>query len=100
MEQFSTDFNHVVWEDDTTSTDEHFQTAPLDDEVWSEDPIPDRQLCIYKTPHEPNHHCSYPCLYNTTSFRIDLAQSTTQDAAVFCYKQMASVTSHQILLTS
>ena len=60
----------------------------LDDKVWSEDPIPDRQLCIHETPNEPNHQCSYPCPYRTTCFRIDLPQSTPQDAAVFCYEQM------------
>ena len=26
--------------------DEHFPTAPLDDSVWSEEPIPERELCI------------------------------------------------------
>ena len=25
----------------------HFPTAPLDDPVWSEEPIPDRDLCIH-----------------------------------------------------
>ena len=70
------------------SSKEHFPTAPLDDEVWSEDPIPDRQLCIHETPYEPNQQCSYPCLYSTTMFRIDLPQSTPQDGAVLNYKVM------------
>ena len=87
-EQFFTDINGVAWDNDTPSSKEHFSTAPFDDDVWSEDPIPDRQLCIHETPHEPNHQCSYPCPYSTSSFRIDLPQSTSQDAAVFCYKQM------------
>ena len=52
------DFDHIVWEDDTNSTEEYFPTALLDDEVWSEDPIPNRQLCIQETPHEPNHQFS------------------------------------------
>ena len=87
-EQFSTDFDNVAWDDDTTSTEEHFPTAPLDDEIWLEDPIPDRQLCIQKAPHEPNHQCSYPCPYSTTTFRIDLPQSTPQDEAVLNYGLM------------
>ena len=83
-EQFFTDVDSVAWDDDTASSKENFPTAPLDDEVWSKDPIPDRQLCI----HEPNNQCSYPHPYSTTTFRIDLPQSTPQDAAVFCYEQM------------
>ena len=64
------------------------QKHQLDDDVWSEDPILDRQLCIHETAHEPDHQCSYPCPYSTTSFRIDLPQSIPQDAAVFHYEQI------------
>ena len=88
MEKFFTDVNGVAWDYEITFSEENFPTAPLDDEVWSEDPILDRQLCIHETPHKPNHQCSYPCPYSTTSFRIDLPQSTPQDAAVFHYEQM------------
>ena len=87
-EQFSTYFNGVAWDDDITSFKKNFPMAPLDDEVWSEDLILDRQLCIHKTPQMPNHQCSKPCPYSTTSFRIDLPQSTPQDAAVFFYEPM------------
>ena len=83
MKQLFTDVNGVAWDNDTPSSEENFPTAPLDDEVWSEDPIPDRQLCIHETPHEPNHQCSYHCPYSATSFRTDLEQSTPQDAAMF-----------------
>ena len=62
--------------------------APLDNIVRSEDPVPDRHLCIHETPHKPNHQCSYPCPYRNTTFRMDLPQSTPQDAAVFCYELM------------
>ena len=51
--QLSTYFDDVAWDNDTTSSEEHFPTAPLDDAIWSEDPIPDRQLCINETPQEP-----------------------------------------------
>ena len=48
-EQFSTD--------DTTSskdsTKENLPTAPLDDDVWCEDPILDRHLCIHNTSAKP-----------------------------------------------
>ena len=87
-EHFFTDVDSIAWDDGTSSSEENFPKAPLDDEVWSKDSIPDRQLCIHKTPHEPDHQCSYlyPC--STTTFRIDLPQSTPQDAAVVYYEQM------------
>ena len=87
-EQFLTDFNDVAWDDDTTSPKENFPTAPLDDEVRYKDPIPDRHLFINETPHEPNLQCPYPCPYSKTTFRIDLPQSTPEDAAVFHYELM------------
>ena len=70
-EHFFTDFNNVAWDNDTTSPKENFPTAPLHDEVWSDDQIPDRHLCIHETPHEPNHQCSYPCTCKNTTFRMD-----------------------------
>ena len=88
-EQFLTDFDNVAWNDDTTSSKEHFPMASLDDIVWSEDLIPGRHLCILETPHKPNLQCSYPCPYSNTTFRMmDLPQSTPQGAAIFCYEVM------------
>ena len=52
-----------AWDDDTTSSEENFPTAPLDDYVLSEDPIQDRCLCIHETPDKPNHQCSFSCPY-------------------------------------
>ena len=87
-EQLFTDVNSIAWDDDTTSSEENFPTAPLDDEVWSEASVPDRQLCFHEAPHDPNHQCSYPCPCSTTTFRIDLPQPTPQDTVVFFYEQM------------
>ena len=33
--------------DDKDEDEEYFSTAPLDDDVWSEQPIPERDLCIH-----------------------------------------------------
>ena len=33
--------------DDEDEGEEYFPTAPLDDEVWLEEPIPERDLCIH-----------------------------------------------------
>ena len=83
-----TEQSYIDFNDKSTSTEEHFPTAPLDDEVWSEDPIPDRVLCIHKGPHGSNLQCSYPWFYSTTAFRMDLLQSTPQGAIVLNYEQI------------
>ena len=42
--------------------EEHFPTASLNDDVWMEEPVPERHLCI----HEDSQHdlCPYPCPYS------------------------------------
>ena len=62
-----------VWDDDddTTPFDEHFPTAPFSDDVWAEEQIPDRCLCIHERPDDLNHWCSYPCPYDSTIFSMD-----------------------------
>ena len=61
---------------------ENFPTAPLDDDVWLEDPIPDRHLCIHE-PSQPNYQCSYPHPY-----RLNLPQSSPEDATAPYYELM------------
>ena len=48
--------------------EEHFPTAPLNDDVWMEEPVPDRCLCI----HEISQHdlCPYPCLYSLDQLHL------------------------------
>ena len=31
-----------------TAEEEDFPTAPLDNDIWLEDPVPDRHLCIHE----------------------------------------------------
>ena len=42
--------------------EEYFQTAPLDDDAWMEEPVLDRDLCIHE--HSQHDLCPYPYLYN------------------------------------
>ena len=51
-------------------TEEHFSTAPLHDDVWMEEPIPDRHLCI----HEDSQHdlCLYPCPCSLDQLHLSL----------------------------
>ena len=46
------------WDDVTTSFDEHFSTAPLDDDVLVEEQIPDR--CLASTKDLTNQTTSVP----------------------------------------
>ena len=52
-------------EDDDT---EHFMTVSLDDNVWMEQPFPERHLCI----HENSQHdlCPYPCPYSLNALHL------------------------------
>ena len=61
---------------------------PLDDNVWAEEQISDRCLCIHERLDDLNHQCSFPCLYDSTTFSMDLLPSTRQNEAVFNYEQM------------
>ena len=61
---------------------------PLADDVWAEEPILDRCLCIHKRPDDLNHQCSYLCPYESTTFSMDLLQSTLRNEALFNYEQM------------
>ena len=62
---------------DDIMDEEDFQTVTLDDDHWTTDPIPDRQLCIHEhsQPHSP---CSYPCPYSldSVSFNLDYAPAS------------------------
>ena len=82
-------FLNETWDGDSSSFDEHFPTAPLDDDVWAEEQILDKCLWIQERPDEPNHQCSYPFPYDgSTTFQLDLLQSIPQNEAVFNYNLM------------
>ena len=48
---------------DATAEEEDFPTAPIDDDIWLEDPVPERYLCIHEQ-SQPHYQCSYPCPYS------------------------------------
>ena len=82
MDHFLTE----TWVDVSSSFEEHFPTASLDDDVWAEEQILDRWMFIHERYDKPNDHCSYPCPYDSnTTFQMDLLQSTPQNEAVFNY---------------
>ena len=55
-------------DEDEEDADEHFPTASLDDNVWMEEPLPDRHLCI----HVNSQHdlCPYPCPYSLNQLHL------------------------------
>ena len=59
---------------DATAEDKDFPTAPLDDDIWLEDPLPDRHQCIHEQ-SQPHYQCSYPCPYS-----LELPHFSPEDA--------------------
>ena len=55
----------VVDPSDDDEEEEDFPTAPLDDLVWSEEPIPARHVCIYRALRKPE--ASFPFQIPTQS---------------------------------
>ena len=68
--------------DDAKAEEENFPTAPLDDDIWLEDPVSDRDLYIHKQ-SQLHYQCSYPCPYS-----LNLPHSTPEDTPTPYYKMM------------
>ena len=67
-------FQNVPSEEE--EVEEHFPTTPLDDDVWIEEPVPDRHLCIHEQSqaHDP---CPYPCPYSLKQIHLTLKYAPT-----------------------
>ena len=63
-----------------TTAKEDLPTAPLDDDIWLEDPVPYRHLCNHEQ-SQPHYQCFYPCPYS-----LDLPHSAPEDAPAPYYK--------------
>ena len=81
---------------DATNEEEDFPTAPLDDDIWLEEPVPVRHLCIHEQ-SQPHHQCSYHCPYS-----LDLLQVTREDAQAPYYKMMdlSNISDFQDVMTT
>ena len=57
-----------IAEEDEDHTEEHFSTVSLDDDVWMEEPVPERHLWI----HENLQHdlSPYPCPYSLNPLHL------------------------------
>ena len=70
------------FQDITAEEEEDFPTTSLDDDIWLEDPVPDRHLCIHKQ-SQPHFLCSYPCWYS-----LNLPPPVPEDTTALYYKMM------------
>ena len=68
--------------------EEHFPTALLNDDVWLEEPVPDRHLCIHE--HSQHNLCPYPCpvRISYTSLQIMHQHLSTWTSVTFLTSQM------------
>ena len=54
---------HNLTSAEEEEAEEHFPTAPLGDDIWMGEPVPDRHLCIHEH-SQPQYLCPYPCPYS------------------------------------
>ena len=62
-----------ITKEDEDDTEVHFPTVSLDNDIWVDNPVPERHLCT----HENSQHdlCPYPCPYS-----LNLLHLTQEDA--------------------
>ena len=70
------------FQDATNEEEGDFPTAPLNDDIWLEEPVPVRHLCIHEQ-SQANFLCSYPCPYS-----LDLPPLTPEDTSASYYEMM------------
>ena len=69
-------------QDATNEEEEDCPTALLYDDIWLEEPVPDRHLCIHEL-SQLHDQCPYPCLYS-----LDQLHSTPEDTPTPHYETM------------
>ena len=81
---------------DATVEEENFPIALLDDNIWLEDPVPDRHLCLHEQSQLHSQY-SYSCPYN-----LDLPHSGPEDAAAPYYEMMdlSNISDFQDVMTT
>ena len=55
-------------DEEEEDAEEHFPTAPLNDDVWMEEPLLDRHLCIHE--HSQHDLYPYPCPYSLDQLHL------------------------------
>ena len=79
----------------STEEEDDFPTAPLNDDVRMEEPVPDSHLCI----HEDLQHvlCLYPCPYSLDQlhFSLDYAPQYIDLSEIFDFQDEITTTSDE-----
>ena len=81
------DYHHtsILSTDDSfqkTIAEEDFPTVLLHDDIWLEDPLPDRHLCIHDK-SQLHFQCSYPFPYS-----LGVLHSSPEDAPATYYEMV------------
>ena len=63
---------------DVPNQEDDFLTAPLDDDVWMEEPVPDRHLCIHEQ-SQPHDLGLFPCPYSLDQLHPASGNAPTPD---------------------
>ena len=75
--------------------EENFPTAPLNDDVWMEESVPVKHLCI----HEDSQHdlCLYPCPYSLDQlhFASDYSPQYMDFSDIFNFQDVMTTTSDE-----
>ena len=74
--------------------EEHFQTTPLDDAIWMDEPVPDRHLCIHEH-SQPHNLCPYPCSYS-----LDQLHLTPEYAPAPQYMELSNINFPDVMTTA
>ena len=59
---------HYLTSADEEVVEEHFPPAPLSDDVWMEELVPNRHSCIHE--HSQHDLCPYPCPYSLDELHL------------------------------
>ena len=79
--------------EETDKKEEHFPTGPLHDNIWMEEPVPGRHLCI----HEDSQHklCMYPCPYSLDQLHLNYAPQCMDLCKISNFQDVTTTTSDE-----
>ena len=84
-------------DEEEEEVEEHFPTAPLDDDIWMEEPVADRHLCIHE--HSQHDLCPYPCPYSLEQLHLTPESAQTPQywdlSDIFYFPDVITTTSDE-----
>ena len=87
--------HHLTSAEAEEDEEECFPTLPLDDDVWMEELVTDRNLCIHEH-SQPHDLCPYPCPYS-----LDQLHLTPEYAPTPQYLKLSNIFDfHNVITTA